>query len=31
VRTDEGYVVSIPNQLITNAPVTNMGPVPPTS
>jgi len=26
VRTDEGYLVSIPNQLITNAPVTNMGP-----
>jgi MscS family membrane protein len=26
VRTAEGYVVSIPNQLITNAPVTNMGP-----
>jgi len=26
VRTDEGYIVSIPNQLITNAPVTNMGP-----
>lgn len=25
VRTPEGYVVSIPNQLITNAPVTNMG------
>ncbi|MFM8790352.1 MAG: mechanosensitive ion channel family protein [Chthoniobacterales bacterium] len=27
VRTDEGYLVSIPNQLITNAPVTNMGPI----
>ena len=26
VRTAEGYVVSIPNQLITNAAVTNMGP-----
>lgn len=26
VRTKEGYVVSIPNQLITNAPVTNMTP-----
>jgi len=26
VRTPEGYIVSIPNQLITNAPVTNMGP-----
>lgn len=26
VRTAEGYLVSIPNQLITNAPVTNMGP-----
>lgn len=25
VRTEEGYLVSIPNQLITNAPVTNMG------
>lgn len=25
VRTTEGYIVSIPNQLITNAPVTNMG------
>ena len=28
VRTAEGYLVSIPNQLITNAPVTNMGPGP---
>ena len=28
VRTAEGYLVSIPNQLITNAPVTNMGPSP---
>ncbi len=28
VRTKEGYVVSIPNQLITNAPVTNMTPQP---
>jgi small-conductance mechanosensitive channel len=27
VRTAEGYAVSIPNQLITNAPVTNMTPV----
>ena len=26
VRTPEGYLVSIPNQLITNAPVINMGP-----
>jgi MscS family membrane protein len=26
VRTKEGYIVSIPNQLITNAPVTNMTP-----
>ncbi|MBU3665232.1 MAG: mechanosensitive ion channel [Chthoniobacterales bacterium] len=26
VRTAEGYIVSIPNQIITNAPVTNMGP-----
>jgi len=26
VRTAEGYIVSIPNQLITNAAVTNMGP-----
>lgn len=26
VRTAEGYAVSIPNQLITNAPVTNMTP-----
>lgn len=26
VRTAEGYLVSIPNQLITNAAVTNMGP-----
>lgn len=26
VRTKEGYMVSIPNQLITNAPVTNMTP-----
>jgi MscS family membrane protein len=26
VRTKEGYVVSIPNQLITNAAVTNMTP-----
>ncbi len=25
VRTAEGYIVSIPNQIITNAPVTNMG------
>ncbi|MEY3479962.1 MAG: MscS family inner membrane protein YnaI [Verrucomicrobiota bacterium] len=25
VRTVEGYIISIPNQLITNAPVTNMG------
>lgn len=25
VRTSEGYIVSIPNQIITNAPVTNMG------
>jgi MscS family membrane protein len=25
VRTAEGYLVSIPNQLITNGPVTNMG------
>jgi len=31
VRTDEGYIVSIPNQLITNAPVTNMGPQRPAS
>ena len=31
VRTDEGYLVSIPNQLITNAPVTNMGPQKPSS
>ena len=28
VRTAEGYVVSIPNQIVTNAPVTNMGPQP---
>jgi MscS family membrane protein len=28
VRTAEGYAVSIPNQLITNAPVTNMTPHP---
>jgi MscS family membrane protein len=28
VRTKEGYIVSIPNQLITNAPVTNMTPQP---
>jgi MscS family membrane protein len=28
VRTAEGYAVSIPNQLITNAPVTNMTPAP---
>ena len=28
VRTAEGHVVSIPNQIITNAPVTNMGPQP---
>lgn len=28
VRTKEGYAVSIPNQLITNAPVTNMTPHP---
>lgn len=28
VRTAEGYVVSIPNQIVTNAPVTNMGPPP---
>ena len=26
VRTPEGHLVSIPNQLITNAPVTNLGP-----
>jgi len=26
VRTSEGYTVSIPNQIVTNAPVTNMGP-----
>lgn len=26
VRTVEGYVVSIPNQIVTNAPVINMGP-----
>ena len=26
VRTPEGYLVSIPNQIVTNAPVTNMGP-----
>jgi MscS family membrane protein len=26
VKTEEGYVVSIPNQLITNSPVTNMTP-----
>lgn len=26
VRTKEGYIVSIPNQFITNAPVTNMTP-----
>ena len=26
VRTAEGYLVSIPNQFITNAPVVNMGP-----
>ncbi len=31
VRTDEGYLVSIPNQLITNAPVTNMGAAQPNS
>lgn len=31
VRTDEGYLVSIPNQLITNAPVINMGPQKPSS
>lgn len=29
VRTAEGYIVSIPNQLITNAAVTNMGPAGP--
>jgi MscS family membrane protein len=28
VRTVEGYTVSIPNQIVTNAPVTNMGPQP---
>lgn len=28
VRTAEGYTVSIPNQIVTNAPVTNMGPRP---
>jgi MscS family membrane protein len=28
VRTREGFVVSIPNQLMTNAPVTNMTPNP---
>ncbi len=28
VRTAEGYLVSIPNQVITNAPVTNMGSAP---
>jgi small-conductance mechanosensitive channel len=26
VRTKEGYIVSIPNQLITNAAVTNLTP-----
>lgn len=26
VRTSEGYTVSIPNQIVTNAPVVNMGP-----
>lgn len=31
VRTADGYIVSIPNQLITNAPVTNMGPARPSS
>lgn len=29
VRTAEGYTVSIPNQIVTNAPVTNMGAVRP--
>lgn len=29
VRTPEGHIVSIPNQIITNAPVTNMGQQPP--